>query len=45
MFDSAANETKHMIICYLIDRVEVGRGYQITIHFKLTADQFFGTIA
>ncbi len=45
VFDKATNETKHMIICSLIDRVEVGAGYKITIHFKLTAEQYTGTAA
>lgn len=41
----ASNETKHMILCSLIERVEVGMGYKITIRFKLTAEQYTGTAA
>jgi hypothetical protein len=29
-----------MILAEIIDRVEVRRGYQVTIKFKLTARQF-----
>lgn len=45
VFDKASNETKHMIICNLIDRVEVGRDYKISIHFKLTLQQYTGDAA
>lgn len=45
IFDMASNETKHMILCSLIERVEVGMGYKITIRFKLTAEQYTGTAA
>ena len=45
VFDDACVETKHMIICNLIDRVEVGRGYKISIHFRLTVEQFTGEVA
>ncbi|MDD2561075.1 MAG: hypothetical protein PHG11_01995 [Eubacteriales bacterium] len=39
-FDHANTETKHMILSRLIDRVEVGSGYKIQIHFKVTYEQF-----
>ena len=40
IFDSAPLAQKQMILAELIDRVEVGRGYQIKIKFKLIAQQF-----
>ena len=40
IFDAAPLAQKQMILAELIDRVEVGRGYQIKIKFKLTAQQF-----
>jgi DNA invertase Pin-like site-specific DNA recombinase len=39
-FDHANTETKHMILSRLIDRVEVGSGYKIQIHFKVAYEQF-----
>ena len=39
-YDSANTETKHMILSRLIDRVEVGSGYKIQIHFKVAFEQF-----
>ena len=40
MFDNAPRETKQMILAELIERVEVRRNYEITVKFKLTANQF-----
>ena len=39
-FDYANTETKHMILSRLFDRVEVGSGYKIQIHFKVAYEQF-----
>ena len=39
-FDHANTETKHVILSRLIDRVEVGSGYKIQIHFKVAYEQF-----
>ena len=39
-FDKANIETQHMILSALIEKIEVGRGYKMTIHYKLTAEQF-----
>ena len=44
-FDKANKETRHMILARLIDRVEVGTGYRITIKFKITFEQFMGKTA
>ncbi len=38
-YDKADYERKHMIIAALIDRVEVGRGYEVSIHFKVMAEE------
>ena len=39
-YDNANTETKHMVLSRLIDRVEVGSGYKIQIHFKVAYEQF-----
>ena len=39
-YDRASVELKHMIICRLIDRVEVSADYQISIHFRISLEQF-----
>ena len=44
-FDKANTETKHMIIARLIDRVELAEGYKVHIRFKISMDQFQGTVA
>ena len=45
LFDKANKETRHMILARLIDRVEVGSGYKVTVKFKITYEQFLGTAA
>jgi len=45
LFDKANKETRHMILARLIDRVEVGAGYKVTVKFKITYEQFLGTAA
>ena len=40
-FDRANLETQHMILAALIEKIEVGRGYKLTIHYRLAAEQFF----
>ena len=40
LFEDAPLSQKQMILAEIIDRVEVRRGYQVTIKFKLTARQF-----
>ena len=42
VFDTANLETQRMIIANIIDRVTVGRDYEIHIEFKLTMQQFLG---
>ena len=39
-FEDAPEAQKRMILAEIIDRIEVRRGYQVTIRFKLTARQF-----
>lgn len=40
LFEDAPEAQKRMILAEIIDRIEVWRGYQVTIRFKLTARQF-----
>ena len=40
ILDIATPPRKQMILAEIIDRVEVRRGYEITVKFKLTAQQF-----
>ncbi|MBQ8962550.1 MAG: hypothetical protein IJ089_01955 [Clostridia bacterium] len=40
LFEDASEAQKRMILAEIIDRIEVRRGYQVTIKFKLTARQF-----
>ena len=40
ILDIATAPRKQMILAEIIDRVEVRRGYEITVKFKLTAQQF-----
>ena len=37
-YDRASVEEKHIIISHLVEKVEVGEGYQITIQFKVAAE-------
>ena len=41
-FKNASNEQRKMIICQLIDKINVGRGYNIEIEFNSSYKQFFG---
>ena len=41
-FDVATNEEKKMIICKLISRIEVGRGYKVNIILNMDYGQFVG---
>lgn len=40
LFEDAPEAQKRMILAEIIDRIEVRRGYRVTIKFKLTARQF-----
>ena len=31
-------EEKHIIISHLVERIEIGEGYEITIHFRVAAE-------
>ncbi len=44
-FDEANIETKHMIIARLIERIDVGRDYDIQIKFRISVEQYTGTAA
>ena len=39
MFDEVSREAKQMIITQIVERVDVGRDYQISVKLKLTAEQ------
>lgn len=39
-FDTANNEQKKMIACQLFNRIELGRGYKITMELNMTYQQF-----
>ena len=43
-FDDASYEAKHLVIAQLVDRIEIQKneGYDITIHWRMTAEQFLG---
>lgn len=41
-FEDASYEAKHMVIAELFDRIEVKKNYEITIYWRMTADQFLG---
>jgi len=40
MFQDSSKETKKMIIAYLIDSVDVRRGYEVEIKFNIAYEQF-----
>ena len=40
MFQNSPKETKKMIIAYLIDSVNVGRGYEVNVKFNVAYEQF-----
>lgn len=39
-FDDSTMEQKKMIIAQLVDRIEVGRDYKVSILFNMTYKQF-----
>jgi len=41
-FEDASYEAKHMVIAQLVDRIEVKKDYEITIYWRMTAEQFLG---
>lgn len=43
-FDTASLDAKRMVVAALVDRIEVRRGYNITIKFRLTEAQFLENI-
>ena len=42
IFDSAPVDTQKMILARLIQRIDIGRGYEIAIKFYVTMEDFFG---
>ena len=41
-FEDASYEAKHMVIAELVDRIEMKKDYEITIYWRMTAEQFLG---
>ena len=41
-FEDASYEAKHMVIAQPVDRIEVKKDYDITIYWRMTAEQFLG---
>ena len=43
-FDDASYEAKHLVIAQLVDRIKIRKndGYDINIHWRMTAEQFLG---
>lgn len=41
-FDTAPVDTQKMILARLIERIDISRGYEITIKFFVTLEDFFG---
>ena len=43
-FDEANYEAKHLVIAQLVDRIGIRKNvdYEISIHFRMTAEQFLG---
>ncbi len=39
-FDLANTETKHMIIARLVERIEIGRDYEVQIKFRISVEQY-----
>ena len=46
-FDEASIEAKHLVIAQLVDRIEIRKNtdYEISIHWRMTAEQFLGRTA
>lgn len=44
-FDEADPETKHMIIARLIERIDIGADYSISIKFRISTKQYTGEVA
>lgn len=42
VFDSAPVDTQKMILARLIQRIDIGKGYEIAIKFYVTLEDFFG---
>ena len=41
IFDNATRQAQHMIIAGLVERVDVGNGYDIQVKLRISATQFF----
>ncbi len=44
-FDSASNAAKHMILARLIERIEVGRDYNVKIKYRISLEQYTKIVA
>lgn len=44
-YDRASVEEKHIIISHLVERIEIGEGYQISIQFKVATESLVRKIA
>lgn len=42
MFEDASPEARKMIVCQIVNRVEVGKGYHLTVRINPTYEQFLG---
>ena len=42
LYDKATPEIKKMIVCRLIQRIEIGKGYELTVYFNPSFLQFLG---
>ena len=40
IYDTANIQTKKMIVCQLIERVDVFRGYELKVKFSISVEQF-----
>ena len=40
IYDTANIQTKKMIVCQLIERVDVFKGYELKVKFSISVEQF-----
>ena len=44
-FDDAEPETRRMIIARLVERIDIGADYSISIRFRISMKQYTGDVA
>lgn len=44
-FDDADSETRRMIIARLVERIDIGADYSISIRFRISMKQYTGDVA